>query len=859
MSFLDVSEFPFDGALLARPGQRLEQHLSAVRKALQQIAFKIPFYSVPVDGLQSPLLKEKNFQDQTITLPEWLILDLLKILVATHDFGKVSPYFQAKIRKIKIGNYDPLSYHTKTSAFFAFFLLDEYFERHKNLKSWPKYVEDLFKVLIPYSIINHHTPKIKTTFLNELDLKAETLVTLALIRDHVNPHQYSIDIPGEPSKIGSLADLFTAAIGFNPCNSIDHQLIVENALQRLWDLVHLDPCLEPKVPEWAEIATDEFYELLESLEDLWETNSKLPIFMPAFLFLHAVLGDLDEWDARTFQPGSTHHSSHLDWNHQFPIDFNAVEEFKLAKFNGKTLTNGNNAAHLINLRNELFNMTSSIKLQDTPHAYILEAPTGSAKTLGMLNLALRLAEKKQKRSGKAPRIIYALPFIAITDQVGEVLAEVLLFAGALPDDALTIHHMFADFPSYIYDPSFDEEKDEIIVGRASASTRLWHAPFIATTFVSLMNTIFSGVKRNILRFHRLVGSVIILDEVQSLPPKYWEILSQMLDHLIRFMHIDFIIGSATNPKPLSHSFKRMISPQVDQSLLNHINRYRLLIHNQAETVETAIERIVKEIKSLNSRQVMIVVNTKRTCRTIYNALTKYFSDNELFLLSTWLRPFDRKKTIEAIRHRLDENQPVILVATQVIEAGVDLDFRTVYRDFAPIDSIIQVAGRCNRNYQYDFGTIHILNLVNEDGKSFASLVYDKVSLEVTRELLTSEMDELETRKSVHAYFDLVKQRRITTELLPEFQHSDIPTLAEKFNLIDDQYSVPIAIIPQSRYNSLNFSSKFTIKVLSIFSISIRRDQIKLFNHIKRKISGIEVLIAIEEDNPNYDRKGGFNP
>ncbi|RMG31571.1 MAG: CRISPR-associated helicase Cas3', partial [Methanobacteriota archaeon] len=741
---LKIEDFPFDHKLLARPGQSLEQHLSSVRKALDQISFKIPFFSIPSEGIL--------LENEQINLPKWMVMDLLKILVATHDFGKISPYFQLKIRKVKIKDKEPLSYHTKTSAYFAYLLLDEYFETTSTKIQKP--AQDLFKTLIPYSILNHHTPKLKTTFLDTPELISETLVTLALIKDYVQPHQFDIEIPGTQPKHGDLVEFLSSTIDLNLNDEKDlndkiddlNHVVIRNALKRLFELTDISVDLKaPEIPDWEDAAADEFYDLMDELERLWEKTSSYPVFMPYFLFLHSILGDLDEWDARTFQPNSFNHTSKFDWNHQFPIPFSSVDTYRKNKFTGKP---AGLMAKIINVRNELFSLTNSLKIAPASQAYILEAPTGSAKTLAMLNLACRIAEQKEKRIGKAPHIIYALPFISITDQVGEVIADLVKASGGDPDESLIVHHMLADFPSYIFEPEFDEEKDEIIVGRASVSTRLWHSPFIATTFVSLMDIIFSGIKRAILRFHRLVGSVIILDEIQSLPPKYWEILSRMVNYLIRYMDVDFIIGSATNPKPLSQHVQQTITPQLPQNLLRTINRYHLIIHTESETIDSALQRIIPEIRQLENRQVLIVVNTKRSCRTIYNALMNEFPDEEVYLLSTWLRPIDRKASIEIVRQRLASGQPVILVATQVVEAGVDLDFRTVYRDFAPIDSIVQVAGRCNRNYRYESGIIQILNLVNQKGRSYASYIYDTVSLEATQELLTAEMNELDVRESV---------------------------------------------------------------------------------------------------------------
>ncbi len=854
---MNLNSIPRFEQLLARPGQPLEQHLAAVRIGLDMIRFKIPFFSIPADAIFG------NDDLHPIVLPEWVVMDIMSILVACHDFGKVSPFFQAKIRKQKIGKQlTPLSYHTKTSAYFAFFLLKEYFETHAGfLETIPNELIDLFLTIIPYSIINHHTPKLKTTFLDGAEIPAETLLTLHIIHQHVFPMTFDITLPNSQKTQGNLVNLMLTAIACHPCG-IDHSTMIFQALQKTFQLIDSNFMVTGPldIPHIDDIAADEFWELLDDLEDLWKKTSQYPGFIPYFLFVHSVLADLDEWDARCFIPNEMTHTAMFDWNHAFPVSYRTISDYKHAQFRLKGLEHFR-YSKLVEARNSLFEQVDTIKLKKHPFAYVIEAPTGSAKTLAMLHLAMRIAKKKEELTGTAPRIIYGLPFISITDQVGSVVRNILSFANANPKSDLTVHHMFSDFPSYIFEETFDEENDEVIIGKAAAETRLWHSPIIVTTFVSLMNTILSGVKRSILRFHRLAHSVVILDEVQSLPPKYWELLSTLTDHLIRYLNIDFVIGSATNPKPLTHAVRNVLPLHLPHNVLNTINRYKITIDTEPRTVEQAMDHIIiPTIDRMPTKQAMIVVNTRQSCRTIYDRLKLHFNEDDIYLLSTWLRPIDRKRTIEIVTRRLKADRNVILVSTQVVEAGVDLDFKTVFRDFAPLDSIIQVAGRCNRNFIDEQGTLYLLSLKGDQGRELSSYVYAKISLEVTKELLQQARSvcELDLRTMVDHYFNLVNQRRKTSDLMNEYNCSDIPKIAHEFSLIEEDPSLPVAFIPQRTYQSLNLKSKNTIKLLSLFSITIPKKNLPALNYITHKISGITVYIAILEDNPVYDPKGGYS-
>lgn len=846
-----LHDFPYGKILWARPDQPLEQHLSSLRKNIHKYKFKIPFFQLPSDalGIQS---------DETIHLPHWLVMDLMSILVACHDFGKLSPHFQYKI----IGNKLPkqqiaLSYHTKTSGFFAYYLLDEYFHQYKKeiVNNLPdsrifKIIRDTFTASITYSIINHHTPKLSTTLGEKIELENETLITIALLVNHVYPQKFIVDIPNEVhNKESSVAELLQAALKLS--KPAEH--IIEKALERLKELVDpIDLEITLETTDIREMDTNWLYDLYDELEELWEQTQEKPLLFNAFLFMHSMLGNLDEWDARTFHQNSDQHDDEFDWDYNCFMPFDSVDRFRIKKF-GSINNHDERSARIISLRNNLYENVRDTSIPDNPSAFIIEAPTGAAKTLAMINLALKLAKKQHGQTGKTPRIIYALPFVSITDQVGEVIKEVLK-QNNISTKNLIVHHQYSEFPEYVFEPMFDEDKEEVTITRALTATKLWHAPIIATTFVSLMNTIFSGVKRSILRFHRIAGSIIILDEVQSIPPRHWEIVSMTLDHLIRHFNSNIIIGSATNPKPLSNSIRNTVKIKPDTKPLQMVNRYTLKIEHQPQTIDQFIERFSEPVTT------MIVVNTRKSCRTIYDNLIKKFPENHVFLLSTWLRPIDRKRTIKTIQQRLKHNLTTILVTTQVVEAGVDLSFDTVYRDFAPLDSIIQVAGRCNRNFEREMGTVNLINLVNENNSPFAPLIYDKVSLEATKELLenVTELDELELRKLTHRYYSNIAQRRVTSKALKERMITDIPKLSQTFKLIEERPQTSLAIVPKRYLQILNFQRKTTIKVLNLFTIAISHNDLKNIKHKKRKISGTEVRITTIEECDNYSKKAGLS-
>ncbi len=855
--------------LLARPGQPLEHHLSNLRKKLFDLKFRLPFFELAKDSLRS----FGEAPDSTkLKISEYIVEDLMKILVVCHDFGKISPVFQYKIRQNKVkATINPLSYHTKTSSIFSYLLLENYFAIEKNeIKNSLGDLTDnfisLFKILIPYSIASHHSPLIKHNLLEYLkEAKVDTLSTISLMKTHVFCKKFEIGIPGQNKQIGYIDDLILISCDFSEKFTGDRKDIIKKSLDQLGEIVrykvsNLDNYLKPIKKE---IVSDEFEDLIEDITDDWNNAKNLSSFLPFYLTLHSMLCDLDEWDARTFIQNTDSHSDEFDWSYTGKIPLDTVKKTINLKFK----PNGNTTLSQLNrLRNILFNVLDSNDLSDKPSAYIIEAPTGSAKTYAMINLAVRLANKHPIQTKKFRRIIYALPFISITDQVGNVVDEILSLNKLGKKELLTIHHSFSDLPQFIVKgENFVESVDEIIVGKASYSTRLWHNQFIVTTFVSFLNLIFSGKKKAILRFHRLIGSIIILDEVQSLPPKYWKILSKTINFMIEYLNIDFIIGSATNPRPLVNSVKSIVRPTLNlpRDILDQINRYEInFLEDLSEIgMEDLIEYFKNNIEVNKNNQILIVLNTKKSCRDVYDFVDSEFKNYSTFLLSTWVRPIDRKNTIQEVENLLAKNKPVILVTTQVIEAGIDLDFSRVYRDMAPLDSIIQVAGRCNRNNRNDRGVITLFNLVNDEGKPYANL-YDLVTLEITNELLLKEnnLDEIKLRSLIPKFYEKIKMRKITSELTDLLDTSNLGKLFSDFKLIEETYDKSLAILPDNLLNKFDITKKSSLKLLNLYMIGISSKLLnQITNYNKLKYPGVELYLVKESEFTQYSPLGGFNP
>lgn len=346
------------------------------------------------------------------------------------------------------------------------------------------------------------------------------------------------------------------------------------------------------------------------------------------------------------------------------------------------------------LRQQVLQKTTHLK---TPGIYTLTLPTGSGKTLIGLEIANQL---------NAKTLIYALPYISIIDQNAKIAQNIY--------KEIQQDHYLAP-----------TENSEIPLDQFVQAFRYWLSPVIITTFVSLWNTLYSPRYNDTMNFHRLVNSVIILDEVQTLPPQYWEGFLHTIRFLSRKMNLTVLMMTATQPASTSN---RELSKKLFFPMNRHIYRY---------THESKMDDIINQIDPKKSN--MIILNTRKSALEAFLKSKRTFEDS--FFLSKWIIPKERRKRIEEIKKRENFGKKRQVITTQLVEAGVDLDFDQVIRDMAPLDSIIQSGGRCNRNMKNKIGTIIICKLLDHLNRPYASYIYDKILLNITNDLLERHLDQ----------------------------------------------------------------------------------------------------------------------
>jgi CRISPR-associated endonuclease/helicase Cas3 len=336
---------------------------------------------------------------------------------------------------------------------------------------------------------------------------------------------------------------------------------------------------------------------------------------------------------------------------------------------------GRSAAPVDALRERIY-LDSLAAATRAPGMFRLPAPTGAGKTLAAAGFALRHAASHRLR-----RMIVAMPFLTITEQNARVFRALLDDDG--DDDPVVLeHHSGVDFDA---------------AGRwARLAAENWDAPFVVTTFVRLFESLFGRKPSAMRRVHRMAGSVIVLDEVQALP---YAMLVPILDGLrllVEHFGATVLLSSATQPAFWDLPPFRDL-PVVDlvadgRRLVSDLRRVRFswLLDPRPSLADVAVQ-------AAGQGSAMVVVNTTADARAVYECWRTIAPAGTSWHLSTRMCPAHRRRVLDTVRARLDRRQPVLLVSTQLIEAGVDVDFPVVFRAMAPADSILQAAGRANRD------------------------------------------------------------------------------------------------------------------------------------------------------------------
>ncbi len=386
------------------------------------------------------------------------------------------------------------------------------------------------------------------------------------------------------------------------------------------------------------------------------------------------------------------------------------------------------------------------KVNDEKHFYVLDAPTGMGKTLSVLSFAVKLRNRVYKKHGYLPRIIYAMPFLSIIDQNAEVVSDIfekILKRRPYSNEVLVHHHL----SEILFET---KEFENLETNLSKNLIESWNSEIVITTFIQLFYSLFTNRNKMLKKFHRILNSIIILDEVQAIPPVYYKLIRKTFAYMSETFGLYVILSTATQPLILQNCAVRM--PEKSEVNYSLIDRFVIETNNNKIAFDDFVEKLAEDLKKNSDKSFLVIVNTISYAEKIFDAISKSKIYGDLVYLSSFVTPSERKERIDKIKDENDKRK--IVISTQVVEAGVDIDLDIVYRDLAPFDSIVQSAGRCNRNGLTKCGRVNVFEIIDERGRALWSYIYNLYALERTKKLLENRrIDEIVSRQLSVYYSD----------------------------------------------------------------------------------------------------------
>jgi len=429
--------------------------------------------------------------------------------------------------------------------------------------------------------------------------------------------------------------------------------------------------------------------------------------------------------------------------------FSKAPQYAVRHVDAFTATLRGGSPDMARVRSRLFAGARAAAVARPPNAgalWALTCPTGSGKTLAALGWAFRRRESRVSAGRPNGPVIYALPFTSIIDQNAAVLQQVY---GQSPIDesVLSVHH-------HLSEPGLLLAQGEESLARNW--TEGWRADCVCTTFVQVVNALYHATAWDARRMSHLVNGILILDEVQGIPARLWPIIRESLRCLSREFGVDVLLMTATQPAILGEAEAVEIAPP-DVANEPVFNRYDVRAE-VGESIDLAgVAETARLEMSSGARSCLIVLNTIQEALDLFALIQRspWAAAFRHYHLSTNLRPKDRRRVLREVEA---EPTGAIVVATQVVEAGLDLSFDVVLRALAPLDSIVQAAGRCNRHGTGLRGRVRIVNVQGNSGAKVYGPTHMDVAAAMCREVARGAAPEPELLRLVSRYFRELKQR-----------------------------------------------------------------------------------------------------
>ena len=463
--------------------------------------------------------------------------------------------------------------------------------------------------------------------------------------------------------------------------------------------------------------------------------------------------------------------------------------------------------------------------------FTLTAPTGYGKTLTALNFALKFNKS---------RIIYALPFTSIIDQTYDIVAKIYKNSDILVSKA---HHK----------TTIDEENltEEDRYSKIKFLMESFSGEINVTTLYQLIFALFGNKNKDNVKFNQLKNSVVIIDEAQAIPYNFRKDFILLCEIISQRLGTIFIFMSATMPVIKSENFKEISNLDYFSKQDRYVIKW-LDIGGEDELLEKICE-------AASDKNTLVVVNTIKKAQELFAKLRDKFS---CFCLNGYMYDDHKRATIEAVRCAVNKNKvdplasKILLISTQSIEAGVDLDFDIGFREVSPISSIIQTAGRVNRHFGATRGELYVFPEISK----FTNLIYGdlyKVSGTILSDLKQKEVQESEILEISNLYFQKISNQLENLHIKSEIEKLEFENINQKIeDIMNDNYKQTIIIEPEE-----NFIKDFEAKIFEIKNSPNEKFTIRdLFKNHIRKLPEFSINVTLKDMNklmPNLKQINGL--
>lgn len=588
--------------------------------------------------------------------------------------------------------------------------------------------------------------------------------------------------------------------------------------------------LHKEIP--AEVNTD--VDKLPLPTDILRTYDKPEELNHLYRILYSCLVDADYLDTEKFMNPELFL---LRENHTTMQEMKLMLQAKLDEFKKASAT----AVNVI--RQQI--QEECLKASSLPSGFFsLTVPTGGGKTISSIVWAVNHAIKNGKK-----RIVIAIPYTSIIVQTATVLKSIF------GENNVLEHHSNTDF---------DQCKDSSMRHQMKLATENWNYPIVVTTNVQLFESMFSNKPSACRKLHNLCNSILILDEVQTLPTDFLQPIVDALKCYQKHFGMSILFTTASQPilsgviegcNPIAsfNGIKSIYEIIPDKMKLHDsLRRVQLEINDKGKTYD----EVSNELSQFD--MVLCIVNTRKDAKELYDRLPK----EGALHLSRMMCSEHIKKTINEIKEKLNNGiSPIRVISTQLIEAGVDIDFPVVYRQEAGLDSVLQAAGRCNREGKLGVCTTHVFSLSIERPLPYG-FIQDGNN---ARKSLSTDCDWF-APSTMNSYFEQLYCRRQTFDkkqiksLLYNPKDMYFKIAAEKFKLIDDT-SIPVIV---NWGDSMELIAKLKqegpsyqlMKKLGQYTVNIRQNDFKALLKIGQVVEVTENTYLVE-DNAQYDDKVGL--